>query len=300
MQPLLNIAVTAARKAGNIIVRSLERVDSLKVDSKSRNDFVSEVDQRAEQEIIQIIRKAHPEHGILAEESGERPGDEYTWVIDPLDGTTNFLHGFPQFSVSIALRHKDRFEVAVVYDPLRPELFTAVRGGGAQLEGRRIRVSRARGLDGSLLGTGFPFKDQTHVDAYLGMFKALLPQAAGIRRPGSAALDLAYVAAGRLDGFWEIGLQRWDMAAGILLIQEAGGMVGDFRGGNRHYETGNLIAGNAKVYAAMLQAIAPHVTPALQPEAEETTLPLPKSATMSLSKETPRARARTGTRPRKE
>ena len=298
MQPLLNIAVSAARKAGTIITRALERVDSLQIESKSRNDFVSEVDYRAEQEIIQTIRKAHPDHGILAEESGEQGGGEYTWVIDPLDGTTNFLHGFPQFSVSIALHHKGRCEVAVVYDPLRPELFTATRGGGAQLEGRRIRVSKARGLDGSLLGTGFPFKDQTHVDAYLGMFKALLPQAAGIRRPGSAALDLAYVAAGRLDGFWEIGLQPWDMAAGVLLIQEAGGMVGDFRGSNHYYETGNVLAGNAKVYAALVQAIAPYVTPALQPEPEETHSPA-KSVTMGL-KETPRARPRTSRRPRKE
>lgn len=299
MQPLLNIAVSAARKAGNIIVRALERVDTLKVDTKSHNDFVSEVDQRAEQEIIHTIRKAHPEHGILAEESGEHDGDEYTWVIDPLDGTTNFLHGFPQFSVSIALRRKGRFEVAVVYDPLRPELFTAVRGGGAQLEGRRIRVSRARGIEGSLLGTGFPFKDTTHLDAYLGMFKALLPQAAGIRRPGSAALDLAYVAAGRLDGFWEIGLKPWDMAAGILLIQEAGGIVGDFRGGQRYYETGNLVTGNSKLYSAMLQAIAPFVTPELQAEVEE--LPLTgKSVTMGLKKEMPRRKPSAHRRPRKE
>jgi len=299
MQPLLNIAVSAARKAGTLIVRAMERVDTLKVDTKSHNDFVSEVDQRAEQEIIHILRKAHPDHGILAEESGEHGGDEYTWVIDPLDGTTNFLHGFPQFSVSIALRHKGRFEVAVVYDPLRPELFTATRGGGAQLEGRRIRVSRARGLEGSLLGTGFPFKDQRHIDAYLGMFKALLPQAAGIRRPGSAALDLAYVAAGRLDGFWEIGLKPWDMAAGILLIQEAGGMVGDFRGGHQHYETGNLVAGNNKVYAAMLQAIAPYVNPALQPDVEEVHSTA-KSATMSLNKEVPRRKPPVHRRPRKE
>ncbi|MEK7323042.1 MAG: inositol-1-monophosphatase [Pseudomonadota bacterium] len=299
MQPLLNIAVSAARKAGNIIVRSMDRIDSLQVDTKSHNDFVSEVDHRAEQEIIHTIRKAYPHHAVLAEESGEQGDSEYTWVIDPLDGTTNFLHGFPQYAVSIGLRHKGRFEVAVVYDPVRPELFTAIRGGGAQLEGRRIRISKARGLEGSLLGTGFPFKDQTHVDAYLGMFKAVLPQAAGIRRAGSAALDLAYVAAGRLDGFWEIGLQPWDMAAGILLIKEAGGMVGDFRGGDQYYETGNLVTGNAKVYAALLQAFAPYVSPALQAELEMAPSPL-KSVTMSLDKPTQRARPRAVRRPRKE
>ncbi len=299
MQPLLNIAVSAARKAGNIIVRSMDRIDSLRVDTKSHNDFVSEVDHRAEQEIIHTIRKAYPHHAILAEESGEQGDSEYTWVIDPLDGTTNFLHGFPQYAVSIGLRHKGRFEVAVVYDPIRPELFTALRGGGAQLEGRRIRISKARGLEGCLLGTGFPFKDQTHVDAYLGMFKAVLPQAAGIRRAGSAALDLAYVAAGRLDGFWEIGLQPWDMAAGILLIKEAGGILGDFRGGDQYYETGNLVTGNAKVYSALLQTFAPYISPALQAEQETTHSPL-KSITMSLDKQNKRTRPRAGQRPRKE
>ena len=304
MQALLNIAVSAARKAGNVIVRSLDRVNSLQVHSKTFNDFVSEVDFRAEQEIIQVIRKAHPHHAILAEESGGQGESEFTWVIDPLDGTTNFLHGFPQFAVSIALRHKGRFEVGVVYDPLRPELFTATRGGGAQLEGRRIRVSKARVLEGTLLGTGFPFKDQTHLDAYLAMFKTLLPQAAGIRRAGSAALDLAYVAAGRLDGFWEIGLQPWDMAAGVLLIKEAGGMVGDLRGGDQYYESGNLVTGNAKVYTAMLQAIAPYVTPELQALAAARPASA-KSATMSLDKKgldkKPRAaRPAVNRRPRKE
>ncbi len=259
MQPMLNIAVRAARGAGNIIVRALERVETLTVTEKARNDFVSEVDQRAEQEIIRVIRKAYPQHAILAEESGARAGNEYEWVIDPLDGTTNFLHGFPQFAVSIALRHRGQVEHATVYDPLREELFTASRGDGAQLNGRRVRVSRRRGLQGALLGTGFPFRAQQHLDTYLAMFKALFPQTAGIRRPGSAALDLAYVAAGRLDGFWEFGLRPWDMAAGALLIEEAGGMVGDFRGTKGYMDSGNIVAGSPKVYQALLQALEPFV-----------------------------------------
>ena len=254
MHALLNIAVSAARKAGSFISRALERVDTLQVDSKGYNDFVSEVDRRAEQEIIQIIHKAYPHHAILAEESGEHGDNDAVWIIDPLDGTTNFLHGFPQFAVSIALRHNGRMEVGVIYDPMRDELFTAVRGSGAQLNDRRIRVSKAKGLDGTLIGTGFPFRDQTYIDAYLGMFKTLLPRAAGIRRAGSAALDLAYVAAGRLDGFWEIGLKPWDMAAGILLIQEAGGVVGDLRGGADFFTNGNVVTGNPRVFEALIAA----------------------------------------------
>jgi myo-inositol-1(or 4)-monophosphatase len=264
MHALLNIAVSAARKAGSFISRALERVDTLQVDSKGYNDFVSEVDRRAEQEIIQTIHKAYPHHAILAEESGAHAGNDSVWIIDPLDGTTNFLHGFPQFAVSVAMQHRGHAEVAVIYDPMRDELFTAIRGSGAQLNGRRLRVSKAKGLDGALIGTGFPFKDQMHIDAYLGMFRAVMPRAAGIRRAGSAALDLAYVAAGRLDGFWEIGLKPWDMAAGLLLIQEAGGIVGDFRGGADVFATGNVVAGNARVFEGLLAAIQPYVTPALQ------------------------------------
>ncbi len=260
MHPLLNIAVRAARNAGTIISRSVERIDSLTIDTKAQNDFVTEVDRLAEQEIIQTIRKSYPDHAILAEESGQQPGDEYEWIIDPLDGTTNFLHGFPQFAVSIAVRHRGRLEHAVVYDPMRQELFTASRGAGAQLDDRRIRVSRRKGLEGALIGTGFPFKQQQHLDVYMETFKALFPMTAGIRRPGAAALDLAYVAAGRLDGFWEIGLQPWDMAAGTLLIQEAGGLVGDFSGNNRFLETGNLVAGNVKVFRTILQTIQPHLS----------------------------------------
>jgi myo-inositol-1(or 4)-monophosphatase len=260
MQPMLNIAIRAARNAGNIIARSVDRLDQLTVTVKSENDFVSEIDRQAEQEIIYTIRKAYPNHAILAEETGAHGDDDFVWIIDPLDGTTNFIHGFPQFAVSIGLRHKGRLEQAVVYDPLRQELFTASRGGGAQLNDRRIRVSKHHELDGALLGTGFPFKQQQHLDAYLETFKALFPMTAGIRRAGSAALDLAYVAAGRLDGFWEIGLNPWDMAAGVLLIQEAGGLVSDFGGGNDFLDTGNIVAANPKVFKAMLQKIRPHLT----------------------------------------
>lgn len=260
MHPTLNIAVRAARSAGNVIIRNLGRLDSLSVHTKDRNDFVTEVDKQAEQEIIYILRKAFPDHSILAEESGAHQGNDYQWIIDPLDGTTNFLHGFPQFAVSIALRHKGRLEQGVVYDPMRQELFTASRGGGAMLNDRRIRVTNRKTLDGALLGTGFPFKSQQHLETYLDMFRALFPHTAGIRRPGSAALDLSYVAAGRLDGFWEIGLNIWDMAAGVLLIQEAGGLSSDFVGGSNHLESGNLVAGNPKLFAEILKTIRPHVT----------------------------------------
>jgi myo-inositol-1(or 4)-monophosphatase len=199
----------------------------------------------------------------LAEETGAQGQSEYEWVIDPLDGTTNYLHGFPQFSISIALRHRGRLEQAVVYDPLREELFTASRGRGAQLNDRRLRVTSRTGLEGALIGTGFPFRDHRHLDAYLGMFRAMLEDTAGLRRPGSAALDLAYVAAGRLDGFWELGLAEWDFAAGALLVAEAGGTVTDLAGGERHMETGNVIAGNLKIHKAMLARLRPFLNDSL-------------------------------------
>jgi myo-inositol-1(or 4)-monophosphatase len=257
---MLNIAVRAARQAGNVIARSFPHVDSLSVDTKSRNDFVSDVDRLAEQEIINTIRKAYPDHAILAEESGHSDNgssSDYEWIIDPLDGTTNFLHGFPQFAVSIALRYRGRLDQAVVYDPISQDLYTASRGGGAQLNGRRIRVTSRKTLEGALLGTGFPFKRQELLEPFLETFKAMFGDTAGIRRPGSAALDLAYVAAGRLDGFWEFSLKPWDMAAGALLIQEAGGKVGDFAGGDDYLESGNIIAGNLKIFDAMLKRIRP-------------------------------------------
>jgi myo-inositol-1(or 4)-monophosphatase len=261
MHPLLTIAVRAARRAGDLIVRNLDRGPNLDVSTKSRNDFVSEVDRAAEAEILAIIRKSYPHHGFLAEESGRSgPGDaECVWIVDPLDGTTNFLHGFPQFSVSIACEHQGRLEVAVVFDPLRSELFTATRGAGALLEGRRIRVTRRRTLDGALIGTGFPYRANVkYMKPYLGMLEVVMSAAAGVRRPGSAALDLAYVAAGRLDGFWEIGLSPWDTAAGTLLITEAGGMVGTLAG-REYSQAGHIVAGAPKVYEALIEAIAPHV-----------------------------------------
>lgn len=262
MEPMINIALRAARKAGENIVRASDDLHRFEVKAKGINNFVTEVDINAEREIIYHLQKAFPDHAILGEESGliGSAEAEYRWIIDPLDGTTNFLHGFPQFAVSIAMRHKGRMEHGVIYDPLRQELFTATRGGGAMLNDQRIRVTKRKTLEGSLLGTGFPFKSQQHLDAYLDMFRALFPQTAGIRRAGSAALDLAYVAAGRLDGFWEIGLSIWDMAAGVLLIQEAGGLSSDFTGGNNHLESGNIVAGNPKLFAEILKTIRPYVS----------------------------------------
>jgi myo-inositol-1(or 4)-monophosphatase len=260
MQPMLNIAVRAARSAGDLILRSADNVGRLHIDQKGKNDYASEVDRMAEQEIINIIKAAYPEHAILAEESGVHKGNDFVWVIDPLDGTTNFLHGFPQYAVSIALKHKGKLEVGVVYDPLRDELFTAKRGGGAMLNNRRLRVTNQTSLKGALIGTGFPFKTDKHLDAYLGMFRALTTNCAGIRRAGAAALDLAYVAAGRLDGFWEIGVMEWDVAAGILLIKEAGGVITDFSFNDKYLESGNVIAGSPKMHQLMYQLIEPHVT----------------------------------------
>jgi myo-inositol-1(or 4)-monophosphatase len=256
---MINIAVRAARAAGNVLLRYFDRIDSLTITTKGKNEFVSEVDRAAEEVIIETLRKAYPDHAILAEESGRSDGNEFQWVIDPLDGTTNYLHGFPQFSVSIALKHKGVLEHGVVYDPLREEMFTASRGSGALLNDRRIRVTQRKGLEGALIGTGFPYREHSHLEAYLGMFRELIQKTAGIRRPGSAALDLAYVAAGRLDGFWELDLSEWDIAAGTLLIREAGGTVTDIRGGDSHLQSGNLIAGGIKVHGALLQAIRPHI-----------------------------------------
>ena len=264
MQPLLNIAVRAARRAGEVIIRSLNRLESLTVTAKGRNDFVTEVDHAAEAEIIAVIRRHYPQHAFLAEESGSTGEHETVWIIDPLDGTTNFLHGFPVFAVSIACQMKGRLEHAVIYDPMRGELFTASRGAGAHLENHRMRVSKARGIDGSLIATGFPYRANTrYLDSYMSMLRAVTEQAAGVRRPGSAALDLAYVAAGRVDGFWEIGLAPWDTAAGTLLIQEAGGRIGTLTGGE-YKQGGHIVAGTPRVYTALLELLAPHVPPDLR------------------------------------
>lgn len=259
MHPMLNIAVKAARRAGGIILRYIDHLERLAIETKGRNDFVSEVDREAEAEIVRIILAAYPNHGILAEESGRQRGDEYQWVIDPLDGTTNYLHGYPHFAVSIGLMHRDRLQQAVVFDPLRNELFTATRGQGAQFNERRMRVSRVSSLKFALLGTGFPFRAEQHLEVWINTFRTLLTQASGVRRAGSAALDLAHVACGRLDGFWEIGLSSWDIAAGALLIEEAGGLISDFAGGQEFLQTGNVVAGNPQVYAKILPLIQPHL-----------------------------------------
>ena len=259
MQPLLNIAVRAARRAGEVIVRSLNRLESLTISSKGRNDFVSEVDHAAEHEIIATIRRHYPQHAFLAEESGRSGEHDTLWIVDPLDGTTNFLHGFPVFAVSIACQIRGRLEHAVVYDPMRQELFTASRGAGAHLDNHRMRVSKTRSLDGALIATGFPYRaNLRYLDAYLSMLRAVSEHAAGVRRPGAAALDLAYVAAGRVDAFWELGLSAWDTAAGTLLIQEAGGRIGTLTGGEYRQE-GHIVGGNPKVYAALIETLAPHV-----------------------------------------
>ncbi|OGA52647.1 MAG: inositol monophosphatase [Betaproteobacteria bacterium RIFCSPLOWO2_12_FULL_62_58] len=264
MHPMLNIAVKAARRAGSIINRATRNLDIVAVKEKAANDYVSDVDREAEHAIIRTLLEAYPDHSILAEESGAAGKSEYQWIVDPLDGTTNFLHGFPQYAVSIALSHRGIVTQAVIYDPARNDLFTATRGRGAYLNDQRIRVSKRIQLKSSLIGTGFPFRQFEHIDAYFAMLRDMMKNTAGVRRPGAAALDLAYVAAGRLDGFWELGLSSWDMAAGALLITEAGGLVGDLEGNNEYMTSGNIVAGTPKVFVALLRLIAPHLTPGLK------------------------------------
>lgn len=259
MHPMLNIATRTARQAGDLIRRYVGDVDKVRVQLKDANDFVSEVDKQAEREIIQALRRAYPEHAILGEESGKH-GDEtaeYQWVIDPLDGTTNFLYGLPHFAVSIGLKQRGRLFLGVIYDPLRDEMFAAVRGEGSTLNNRKIRVSSRLSLDNALLATGVPFRTNQNLELYLETLRVLVPGTAGVRRFGSAALDLAWVACGRYDGFWELGLQEWDLAAGALIIQEAGGLVGDLQGGSEHLVHGNLLAANPKVFKEMLQRLHP-------------------------------------------
>ncbi len=259
MKPTTNIAVRAARQAGSILLRYFDHVDALKVTQKSRNDFVSEVDKAAEEAIISVIRQSYPDHAILAEETGQHDGNDFQWVIDPLDGTTNYLHGFPQFGISIALKHRGVLESGVVYDPLTNELFTADKGNGAYLNERRIRINNHKSLQGALIGTGIPFRDRRFIDNYLGMMKDMTVDTAGIRRPGSAALDFAYLACGRTDGFWELGLSQWDFAAGALLVKEAGGTVTDLSGGEKYLETGNVVAANVSLHQEMIKLIKPHL-----------------------------------------
>ena len=261
MHPTLSIAIKAARRAGNTINRAANDVDRIRVETKAANDFVTEVDRAAEAAIIETLLDAYPGHGILAEESGQSAGNadsEFQWIIDPLDGTTNFIHGFPQYAVSIALAKNGVVEQAVVYDPTRNELFTATKGAGATLNERRIRVSRRAKLAESLIATGFPFREFDHVDAYLAMFKDICQKTAGIRRPGAAALDLCYVACARVDAFWELGLAPWDMAAGTLIVQEAGGLVSDLAGESDYLKSGNVVAGTPKVFAPLLAIVQAH------------------------------------------
>ncbi len=253
MHPMLNIAIRAARAAGNVIIRQVDHAQDLSSNEKGKNDFVTEVDRQAEAVIIDTILKAYPKHAIHAEESGTQGKSDYVWIIDPLDGTTNFLHGFPHYAVSIALRHKDKLVQGVVYDPLRQELFTTSRGEGAYLNDRRIRVSKRKHLQGALLGTGFPFRENADLEQYTEILKKLFPLTAGIRRAGSAALDLAYVACGRLDGFWEFGLKPWDIAAGALLIEEAGGVVSAIHPAVDYLSSGNIISANPLILEEMKQ-----------------------------------------------
>lgn len=260
MHPFLNVAVKAARRAGQIINRAALELDNLQIARKGQSDYVTHVDRAAEDAIKEVLLEAYPSHGILAEESGKTPGkSEFEWIIDPLDGTTNFIHGFPQYAVSIALAQEGQVAHGVIYDPVRNELFTASKGRGAFLNDRRVRASRRDRLTDALIGTGFPYRAFDHVDAYMGAFRELTEKTAGMRRPGAASLDLAYVAAGRLDGFWEFGLSPWDIAAGTLMIQEAGGFVTDLQGDSGYLSSGDLIAGAPKVHAPLLQIVQKHL-----------------------------------------
>jgi myo-inositol-1(or 4)-monophosphatase len=261
MHPMLTTAVKAARRAGSVINRGARDLDLLTVTTKGPKDFVSEVDRAAEAAIVETLHATYPNHAILAEEGtakGANAAAEHVWIIDPLDGTTNFLHGFPQYCVSIALQHKGQITQAVVYDPVHNDLFTATRGRGAFLNDRRMRVSRRQHLKECLIGTGFPYRQGEHLDAYVRMMHTMMVEAAGIRRPGAAALDLAYVAAGYYDGFWEVGLNPWDVAAGSLLIVEAGGLVGDLGGDAEYLYGGQIIAANPRIFAQMVKLLSPY------------------------------------------
>lgn len=265
MHPFLNIAKRAALSAGTIMLRHLDRIDTVKISTKQRNDFVTEVDLLSEQEIIRVLRRIYPDHGILAEESGLSDSNtEYQWIIDPIDGTMNYLHGFPHFAVSIGLSHHGKLEAGLIYDPVKQEIFTATRGQGALLNDRRIRVRSHTTVDGSLIATGIPASHlAAHQASYMAMQSELMSAGGQIRRTGSAALDLAYVGAGRLDGLVEIGLKPWDMAAGLVIVREAGGLIGDVNGGDRVMERGHLVAGNPKVFKSILQTIRPHLAGSL-------------------------------------
>ena len=261
LHPMLNTAIKAARAAGSIINRAALDLEVLKIGTKGPNDYVSEVDRAAEAAIIEILLEAYPGHAILAEESGREHGakhSEYTWIIDPLDGTTNFVHGFPVYAVSIALAHRNVVQQAVVYDPTRNDLFFASKGRGAFLNDRRLRVSRRTRITDALIGTGFPFRKGDNFKRYVKMFEEVMQHCAGLRRPGAAALDLCYVAAGYYDGFFETGLNPWDVAADSLIITEAGGLIGNFTGEADYLYQREVVAGNPKVYGQLVQILTPY------------------------------------------
>lgn len=261
MHPMLNVAVKAARAAGSIINRASLDLDGIKVGAKGLNDFVTEVDHAAEAVIIKTLLEAYPQHAILAEESGKEHGNqqsEYQWIVDPLDGTTNFIHGLPVYAVSIALAHRGVVQQAVVFDPTRNDLFHASKGRGAYLNDRRLRVSRRTRLGDALVGTGFPFRKGDNFQRYLKLFEAVMQQTAGVRRPGAASLDLCYVAAGWYDAFFETGLSPWDVAAGSLIITEAGGLVGNFTGEADFLHQRELLAGTPKIYAQLVSLLQPY------------------------------------------
>ena len=267
MNALQNVAVMAARRGGDVLIRHLNKLEKLNVEKKGHNDFVSDADRAAEEAVIEVILRHYPDHAILAEESGARGESDTVWVIDPLDGTTNFLHGFPQFCVSVGVRVKGRTEAAAVYDPMRQELFAASRGNGATLDDRKIRVSGRRDLEHALIGTGFPFRNaDMEMGPYLGMLGKVVRNTSGVRRPGAAALDLCYVAAGRLDAFWETGLKPWDLVAGSLLIREAGGIVSGLDGSEDFLESGHILCGTPKVYAGLAKLCAHDIKAILQAE----------------------------------
>lgn len=257
MEPMITVALNAARKAIEVLDKMTQHNKPLTIEEKGRNDYVTVVDKALEKEIVYHLRKAYPSHTIRGEEGGQQTGSDsdHEWIIDPIDGTTNFIHNIPHYAISIAYAYKGQLQHAVLVDPAKNEEFTASRGKGATLNNRRIRVTDRAGLDGALIATGVPFNGYSleHIDEYLASLKEVASKTAGIRRQGAAALDLAYVAAGRYDGFWEMNLKPWDIAAGLLLVQEAGGMVSDFKGGNTMMDSGNVVCGAPKVFKPLLQ-----------------------------------------------
>lgn len=272
LHPMLNTAIKAARAAGAIINRASLDLDLLRVSAKSPNDFVTEVDHAAEQAIIETLLTAYPGHGILAEESGRTHGkrdSDHVWIIDPLDGTTNFIHGFPVYAVSIALQVRGQIQQAVVYDPARNDLFYASKGRGAYLNDKRIRVSKRTRMSDALIGTGFPFRKGDNFKRYMKMFELVMQSCAGVRRPGAAALDLCYVAAGYYDGFFETGLNPWDVAAGSLIITEAGGLIGNFTGEPDFLHQREVVAGTPRIYGQLVQMLSPFTRVIKEVEAPE-------------------------------